>query len=127
MPVQNELSKQNIQDRYHGRNDPVAKKIMSTHAANMGLQPPEDPNIVRLSSLRRRTVADERYPDLPLSDLLIPLVHRAEHKNTCVEIVAFSTAVAAEVCSPRREDEVCGLTDSLPHHILTSIATDARS
>ena len=46
MPVQNELSKQNIQDRYHGRNDPVAKKIMSTHAANMGLQPPEDQNIV---------------------------------------------------------------------------------
>ena len=53
MPVQNELSKQNIQDRYHGRNDPVAKKIMSTHAANMGLQPPEDPNIVRLSSVRQ--------------------------------------------------------------------------
>ena len=47
MPVQNELSKQNIQDRYHGRNDPVAKKILSTHAANMGLQPPEDQNIVR--------------------------------------------------------------------------------
>lgn len=49
-PVQNELSKQNIQDRYHGRNDPVAKKIMSTHAANMGLQPPEDQNIVRHTS-----------------------------------------------------------------------------
>ena len=48
MPVDNELSRQNIQDRYHGRNDPVAKKIMSTHAANMGLQPPEDVNVVRL-------------------------------------------------------------------------------
>lgn len=47
MPVQNELSKQNIQDRYHGRNDPVAKKIMSGHAAAMGLQPPEDQNVVR--------------------------------------------------------------------------------
>ena len=47
MPVDNELSKQNIVDRYHGRNDPVAKKIMSTHAATMGLQPPEDLNIVR--------------------------------------------------------------------------------
>ena len=47
MPVQNELSKQNIQDRYHGRNDPVAKKILSGHAANMGLQPPEDQSIVR--------------------------------------------------------------------------------
>lgn len=49
MPVDNELSKQNIQDRYHGHNDPVAKKIMSTHAANMGLQPPEDQSIVSSS------------------------------------------------------------------------------
>ncbi|KAI0332146.1 pre-mRNA-splicing factor SLT11 [Cubamyces sp. BRFM 1775] len=48
MPVQNELSKQNIQDRYHGRNDPVAKKILSTHAASMGLQPPEDQSITSL-------------------------------------------------------------------------------
>ncbi|KAI0672996.1 pre-mRNA-splicing factor SLT11 [Trametes maxima] len=48
MPIQNELSKQNIQDRYHGRNDPVAKKILSTHAASMGLQPPEDQNITSL-------------------------------------------------------------------------------
>ncbi|KAI0748354.1 hypothetical protein C8Q80DRAFT_1171432 [Daedaleopsis nitida] len=48
IPVQNELSKQNIQDRYHGHNDPVAKKIMSTHAASMGLQPPEDESITSL-------------------------------------------------------------------------------
>nr|VWP00799.1 BcRAC, Rac-like GTPase [Ganoderma boninense] len=48
MPVDNELSKQNIVDRYHGRNDPVAKKIMSAHAATMGLQPPEDLNITSL-------------------------------------------------------------------------------
>ena len=49
MPIVNELSKQNIQDRYHGRNDPVAKKIMTTHAQSMGLQPPEDQTIVRSS------------------------------------------------------------------------------
>ena len=48
-PVENELSKQNIQDRYHGRNDPVANKIMNTHAKNMGLTPPEDKTIVRSS------------------------------------------------------------------------------
>ncbi|KAI0724010.1 hypothetical protein C8T65DRAFT_734515 [Cerioporus squamosus] len=48
MPVQNELSKQNIQDRYHGRNDPVARKILSANATNMGLQPPEDQSITSL-------------------------------------------------------------------------------
>lgn len=45
-PVENELSKQNIQDRYHGRSDPVAHKILNTHAKNMGLVPPEDQAIV---------------------------------------------------------------------------------
>ncbi|TFK55092.1 hypothetical protein OE88DRAFT_1674668 [Heliocybe sulcata] len=48
MPVDNELSKQNIQDRYHGRSDPVAKKIMAGHAATMGLQPPEDQSVTSL-------------------------------------------------------------------------------
>jgi hypothetical protein len=48
MPVQNELSKQNIQDRYHGTNDPVARKILNQHSTSMGLAPPEDKTIVRL-------------------------------------------------------------------------------
>lgn len=47
MPVDNELAKQNIQDRYHGRQDPVAQKILNTHAKSMGLTPPEDKAIVR--------------------------------------------------------------------------------
>ena len=51
MPVQNELSKQNIQDRYHGNNDPVARKILNQHATRMGLAPPEDKAIVRLVHL----------------------------------------------------------------------------
>ena len=56
-PVENELSHQNIHDRYHGHNDPVAKKIMSTHAANQGLKPPEDETITSLflSSLPTNT------------------------------------------------------------------------
>ena len=49
MPVDNDLSKQNIQDRYHGHNDPVAKKILNNHASTMGLAPPEDQTIVRFN------------------------------------------------------------------------------
>ena len=45
-PVDNALSKQNIQDRYYGRNDPVAQKIMSKHADSQGLKPPEDTSVV---------------------------------------------------------------------------------
>ncbi|GLB34854.1 putative torus domain containing protein [Lyophyllum shimeji] len=52
-PVNNDLAHQNIQDRYHGRNDPVARKILVTHAENQGLKPPDDVTItsIFLSSL----------------------------------------------------------------------------
>ena len=40
------LAKQNIKDRYHGKDDPVARKILSGHAATQGLAPPEDQSIV---------------------------------------------------------------------------------
>ncbi len=46
MPVKNELSKQNIQDRYFGNNDPVARKILAGHAEEQGLKPPEDESVV---------------------------------------------------------------------------------
>ncbi|KAG9008563.1 Pre-mRNA-splicing factor slt11 [Tulasnella sp. JGI-2019a] len=48
VPEVNSLSNQNIRDRYYGRNDPVARKILSGHAASQGLQPPEDTNITSL-------------------------------------------------------------------------------
>ena len=50
-PTDGALAKQNIQDRYHGHNDPVAHKIMAKHAETQGLQPPEDTSIVRDSSI----------------------------------------------------------------------------
>jgi hypothetical protein len=37
-----------MQDRYYGRNDPVAHKILATHADSEGLTPPDDQSIVRL-------------------------------------------------------------------------------
>ena len=49
MPVNNDLSKQNIQDRYFGNNDPVARKILAGHAENQGLKPPEDESVVSTS------------------------------------------------------------------------------
>ncbi|PWN20130.1 pre-mRNA-splicing factor SLT11 [Microstroma glucosiphilum] len=48
LPINNELSKQNIQDRFHGRNDPVAKKMLGTAASDAGLAPPEDKEVTSL-------------------------------------------------------------------------------
>ena len=51
MPQENGLEKQNIVDRYHGNNDPVAKKILREHAESKGLTAPEDQSIVSLCTL----------------------------------------------------------------------------
>jgi pre-mRNA-splicing factor RBM22/SLT11 len=48
MPQNNELSHQTIQARYHGHNDPVARKILAANAENHGLRPPDDTTIVRM-------------------------------------------------------------------------------
>jgi len=47
MPSDGPLAKQNIQDRYHGKSDPVARKILGQYAETQGLKPPEDSSIVR--------------------------------------------------------------------------------
>jgi hypothetical protein len=47
VPQENGLEKQNIADRYHGNNDPVAKKMLREHAESKGLSAPEDQSIVR--------------------------------------------------------------------------------
>jgi hypothetical protein len=46
IPEDGALSKQNIVDRYYGRNDPVAKKILRETAESKGLKTPEDQSIV---------------------------------------------------------------------------------
>ena len=69
MPVDNELSKQNIQDRYYGRNDPVAKKIMTGFANSQGLTPPEDESIVRVQRCLLRCRSDFYSSRLPFSFL----------------------------------------------------------
>ena len=59
VPEKNELSKQNIQDRYFGQNDPVARKILAGHAEQQGLKPPEDESVVRPP--RRVSTFDDLY------------------------------------------------------------------
>ncbi|KAK9718173.1 Pre-mRNA-splicing factor slt11 [Basidiobolus ranarum] len=47
LPEDNELSHQNIKDRYYGSNDPVAKKILA-RANTSKLNPPSDPTITSI-------------------------------------------------------------------------------
>lgn len=45
MPVEGELSQQNIKDRYYGVNDPVAMKLLNKAGEMPSLEPPEDESI----------------------------------------------------------------------------------
>ncbi len=68
MPVKNELSKQNIQDRFFGNNDPVARKILAGHAEKQGLQPPEDQSVVSsLHTCRFPTLNNSSRPVVAIS------------------------------------------------------------
>ncbi|KAI0810863.1 pre-mRNA-splicing factor SLT11 [Irpex lacteus] len=103
-PVENELSKQNIKDRYHGRSDPVAHKILNTHAKNMGLVPPEDQAITSIflttlpttateESIRTRVV--QSLPGLDQTQLK-SVVHVA--KSRCA-FVNFKDRASAELAA----------------------------
>jgi len=101
MPVDNALSKQNIQDRYYGRNDPVAKKIMSGFADSQGLTPPEDDSITSLflsslpASATEQTIRTRVVETLPSIDkqLIKSIVHVA--KTRCA-FVNFKDRQSAE-------------------------------
>jgi pre-mRNA-splicing factor RBM22/SLT11 len=47
LPEDNDLTHQNIRDRYYGTNDPVAKKMLNrVRGGNTALTPPEDKSVV---------------------------------------------------------------------------------
>jgi len=100
-PEDSDLSKQNMQDRYYGRNDPVAAKIMARNAETQGLKPPDDTSIMSifLSSLPStsteqsvRTRVVQTLPSLEPSHIK-SIVHVA--KSRCA-FVNFTDRPSAE-------------------------------
>jgi pre-mRNA-splicing factor RBM22/SLT11 len=75
MPPQNELSHQNIQDRYHGHNDPVARKILATNAENRGLRPPDDITIVSMIRTFRFELPVDQLLDISFLVFVISEIH----------------------------------------------------
>ncbi|KAF7973414.1 hypothetical protein HWV62_15217 [Athelia sp. TMB] len=103
-PVDNGLANQNMQDRYHGTNDPVARKILSQHADAQGLAPPEDTSITSLflsalpasaSESSVRTAVVHALPSLDAAQIK-SVVHVA--KTRCA-FVNFRERAAAETAA----------------------------
>jgi len=104
MPEKTELSTQNIRDRYHGTNDPVARKIMTGYATSQGLPPPDDTSITSLflTSLPEsateqsiRTALVSSLPSVPPAQYK-SVVHVA--KNRCA-FVNFTDRASAETAA----------------------------
>lgn len=108
MPTNNELSKQNIQDRYHGHNDPVARKIMNTHATSLGLAPPEDKTIVRYPP----NFMQIPYLCFSFVDFIIPYLtsrnsHGGKHPHTGSTDLALYPPNPNQVRCPCSQVKVC--------------------
>ncbi|KAI5121657.1 hypothetical protein M0805_002733 [Coniferiporia weirii] len=103
MPADNELSKQNMQDRYYGRNDPVARKILAGNAEAQGLKPPEDQTItsIFLSSLPAsaseqsiRTRAAQTLPSISPAQIK-SVVHVSKSRCAFVNFIDRASAESA--------------------------------
>jgi hypothetical protein len=122
LPVQNDMSKQNLQDRYYGRNDPVARKILAGHAATVGLEPPEDTSIVLVymlcflstetqltlsSQYRRRLFSCLHFPSLLQKRRSVPSSRRhpsnlsSSSRRQGVRLSTLSTALAPKKARER--------------------------
>ena len=86
-PVKNELSKQNIQDRFFGRNDPVARKILAGHAETQGLQPPEDESVVSFL-LARGLISDTQSPTSTRCRYSFPLCLQPQRKKPSAHVLS---------------------------------------
>jgi pre-mRNA-splicing factor RBM22/SLT11 len=103
-PADNGLANQNIQDRYYGRNDPVANKILATNAKSQGLSPPDDQTIMSLfltslpASATEESVRTRVLKSLPgiQPDQLRSVVHVT--KSRCA-FVNFKDRMSAELAA----------------------------
>ncbi|GAB5355359.1 hypothetical protein AAMO2058_000199100 [Amorphochlora amoebiformis] len=101
MPVTGDLANQNIRDRYYGKNDPVAKKILKMSSQRQTpLVPPDDKTIRTLwvGGLEAKTgEADIRHKFSSFGELAHVKVARSKN---CA-FITFSTRSSAEAAASK--------------------------
>ena len=98
MPEGGDLSKQSTVDRFHGNNDPVAKKILATADERARLTAPEDQTVTTLyvggldTSIEQQDIRDQFYKFGDIKN-----IHIASKQNC--GFVTFQTRTAAEAAA----------------------------
>ncbi|KAJ2955762.1 hypothetical protein NQZ79_g8285 [Umbelopsis isabellina] len=92
LPEENDLSHQNIRDRYYGSNDPVAKKMLNrVRGGNTALTPPEDKSV---------TSMDFFYAFGEIKSVVVV------YKSRCA-FINYATRVGAENAAERTSETGC--------------------
>jgi hypothetical protein len=93
------LAHQNLQDRYHGHNDPVAKNILAKNASNLGLKPPEDLTVVRyIAQLLERKINIVCLIDIPLPIFSSWCIYRNHHPHRRPALSTLDPTDSTQVC-----------------------------
>merc|ERR1711991_263607 len=101
-PKDDPLAKQNMKDRYHGVNDPVAEKMLKQRSARSKATPPEDPSITTLfvgnldDQVKDRDLRDAFYAFGDIKGIRVLAPQRCA-------FVTFSTRDGAETAIARME------------------------
>lgn len=122
-PVENDLSHQNMQDRYYGRNDPVAHKILATHADSQGLTPPDDQSIVGIFTVYLDIGLIHFPPDIHILIFTAGRGHRTRYPHEGDSIIAGNATITIEIRCARYQVKVrdCCLLMSISYLSLFSL------
>ncbi|KAI8587347.1 hypothetical protein BDZ88DRAFT_425661 [Geranomyces variabilis] len=96
LPIDNDLSSQNIKDRYHGKNDPVAQRMLNKTDRNRTLNTPEDKSITSLFLTGiEADISDQDLRDFFYSFGEIKSINVVQKSK--VAFVNYATRAAAEL------------------------------
>jgi len=105
MPESGELSQQNIKDRFHGVNDPVAAKLLRKVGHFPVLEPPVDPEITTLYLGNLPvSITEPEIRDLFYAYGELKLIKVLPEKNCA--FVSYTTRDAAELAASKTFDRL---------------------
>ncbi|CAO3664601.1 unnamed protein product [Umbelopsis vinacea] len=107
LPEDNDLTHQNIRDRYYGTNDPVAKKMLNrVRGGNTALTPPEDKTVTSMFV----TGIEEEITEQDLKDFFYAFGEIKSvvvvYKSRCA-FINYATRVGAENAAERTSEAGC--------------------
>ncbi|GAB5586645.1 Pre-mRNA-splicing factor slt11 [Umbelopsis nana] len=107
LPEDNDLTHQNIRDRYYGTNDPVAKKMLNrVRGGNTALTPPEDKTVTSMfvtgieEDITEQDLRDFFYAFGEIKSVVVV------YKSRCA-FINYATRVGAENAAERTSETGC--------------------